>query len=102
MLYHGFPSKLHREVLRWAETGALFHIRVAVDREQKQSPLTTAPLAQAFLDSARFYATGNIFKDASTASFGGKDISAPLLLRSATRLHFEGLHEVIRVRNPSE
>ena len=57
MPYRGFPSKLHHEVPHWVETGALFHIRIAVDREKEQSPLTAAPLAQALLDSARFYET---------------------------------------------
>ena len=55
MLYRGFPSKLHHEVPHWVETGALFHIRIAVDREKEQGPLTGTPLAQALLDSARFY-----------------------------------------------
>jgi putative transposase len=39
----------------WVETGALFHIRIAIEREKKQSPLTAVPLAQVLLDSARFY-----------------------------------------------
>ena len=55
MLYRGFPSKLHHEVPPWVEIGALFHIRIAIDREEGQRPLTAAPLAQALLDSARFY-----------------------------------------------
>jgi hypothetical protein len=55
MLYRGFPSKLHHEVPHWVETGALFHIRVAVDREKERNPLTDTPFAQALLDSARFY-----------------------------------------------
>jgi putative transposase len=53
--YRGFLSKLHHEVPHWVETGALFHIRIAVDREKEQSPLTDILLAQALLDSARFY-----------------------------------------------
>ncbi len=55
MLYRGFPSKLHHEVPPWVKTGALFHIRIAVDREKERSPLTDTALAQALLDSARFY-----------------------------------------------
>ena len=55
MLYRGFPSKLHHDVPPWIETGALFHIRIAIERERKRSPLTSVPLAQALLDSARFY-----------------------------------------------
>src|SRR2546428_10607595 len=43
MLYRGFPSKLHHEVPQWVETGALFHIRIAVDREKEQVPLTAGP-----------------------------------------------------------
>jgi putative transposase len=57
VLYRGFPSKLHHEVPHWVETGALFHIRIAIDREKEQSLLTGAPLAQALLDSARIYET---------------------------------------------
>jgi REP element-mobilizing transposase RayT len=55
MLYRGFASKLHHEIPHWVETGALFHIRIAVHREKERRRLTTAPLAQALLDSARFY-----------------------------------------------
>jgi REP element-mobilizing transposase RayT len=55
MLYHGFPSKLHHEVPNWVEDGAVFHIRIALHRENEQRPLTAVPLAQALLDSARFY-----------------------------------------------
>jgi putative transposase len=55
MLYRGFPSKLHHGVPHWVESGALFHIRIAVDREKEQRPLTGTRLAQALLDSARFY-----------------------------------------------
>jgi putative transposase len=55
MLYRGFPSKLHHDVPPWIETGALFHIRIVIEREKKQSPLTAVPLAQTLLDSARFY-----------------------------------------------
>jgi putative transposase len=55
MLYRGFPSKLHHEVPPWVETGACFHIRIAVDREKEQRPLTTVSLAQSLLDSAGFY-----------------------------------------------
>jgi putative transposase len=57
MLYRGFPSKLHHEVPSWVENGALFHIRIALDREREQSVLTEPHLAQSLLDSARFYET---------------------------------------------
>src|SRR5436853_230728 len=39
MLYRGFPSKLHHEVPHWVETGALFHIRIALDRKNEQKTL---------------------------------------------------------------
>ena len=55
MLYRGFPSKLHHAVPDWVEPGALFHIRVALDRETQQQQLTEPALAQRLLDSARFY-----------------------------------------------
>jgi len=40
MLYRGFPSKLHHAVPHWVEPGALFHVRVALDREKQQRQLT--------------------------------------------------------------
>jgi putative transposase len=55
MLYRGFPSKLHHEVPSWAENGAIFHIRIALDRQTEQRSLTAVPLARALLDSAQFY-----------------------------------------------
>jgi putative transposase len=55
MLYRGFPSKVHHEVPYWVEDGALFHIRVAIDRAREQRPLTEPALAQSILDSAEFY-----------------------------------------------
>ena len=55
MLYRGFPSKLHHAVPDWVEPGALFHIRVALDRETQQQQLTESALAQRLLDSAHFY-----------------------------------------------
>ena len=55
VLYRGFPSKLHHEVPDWVEPGALFHIRIAANREKQKVPLTFAPLAEALLDSAKFY-----------------------------------------------
>ena len=55
MLYRGFPSKLHHGVPHWVEIGALFHIRIAIDCEKEHKSLTAPPLAQALLDSARFY-----------------------------------------------
>jgi len=55
MLYRGFPATLHHEVPPCVEPGALFHIRVAIDCEKEQQPLTEPTLAQGLLDSARFY-----------------------------------------------
>jgi hypothetical protein len=55
MPYRGFPSKLHHEVPPWVEDGALFHIRVTLDREQEQRQLTEPTLAPSLLASANFY-----------------------------------------------
>ena len=54
-IYQGFPDRLHHRVPHWVEPGALFHIRIALDREKEQKALTDRPLAGAILDSARFY-----------------------------------------------
>jgi len=50
-----FPRHLHHEVPSWVEDGALFHIRIALDRGSKQKPLTHTLLACAILDSANLY-----------------------------------------------
>ncbi len=55
MIYRGFPERLHHNVPHWVEPGALFHIRIRLDREKEQKPLTVPPLAQAILESAKFY-----------------------------------------------
>ena len=55
MLYRGFPSKLHHELPSWVEDGALFHIRIALDRNSAQRPLTEPSLAESILESAKFY-----------------------------------------------
>lgn len=39
----------------WVEPGALFHVRIALDREKEQKALTNPALAQEILDSAKFY-----------------------------------------------
>jgi putative transposase len=54
-IYRGFPERLHHSVPYWVDPGALFHIRIAVDREKDQRPLTDPALAQTILDSAKFY-----------------------------------------------
>jgi putative transposase len=52
---HEFPSKLHHEVPHWVEPGALFHIRIALNRESEQRSLADPSLAPTLLESARFY-----------------------------------------------
>ena len=54
-IYRGFPQRLHHRVPDWVEPGALFHIRIALDREKEQKALTEPALAKAILDSAKFY-----------------------------------------------
>jgi hypothetical protein len=56
-IYRGFPERLHHSVPHWVEIGALFHIRIRLDRDKPQTPLADPPLAQAILDSAKFYET---------------------------------------------
>jgi hypothetical protein len=53
--YRGFPERLHHRVPHWVEPGALFHIRIRLDREKQQRTLIDPFLAQAVLDSAKFY-----------------------------------------------
>ena len=55
MIYRGFPSKLHHDVPHWVEPNSLFHIRIRLNREKQQTPLTDALLATTLLDSAEFY-----------------------------------------------
>ena len=55
MIYHGFPRRLHHTVPHWVERGALFHIRIALNREKGQRVLIEPPLGQTILDSAKFY-----------------------------------------------
>ncbi len=55
VIYRGFPERLHHTVPHWVGPGALFHVRVAQDREKAQTALTDPQLAQVILDSARFY-----------------------------------------------
>jgi REP element-mobilizing transposase RayT len=54
-MFRPFPSKLHHQVPSWVEDGALFHIRIAIDRTCRQQPLTDPELAGAILQSAMFY-----------------------------------------------
>ena len=46
---------LHHNVPHRVEPGALFHVRIAVDREKAQNALTSPLLAKAILDSAKLY-----------------------------------------------
>jgi REP-associated tyrosine transposase len=50
-----FARRLHHDVPPWVEAGALFHIRIALDRAIKQRRLTDPSLARAILDSATLY-----------------------------------------------
>ena len=54
-IYRGFRQRLHHSLPHWVEPGALFHIRIRLDREKEQEPLTEPSLAQAILGSAEFY-----------------------------------------------
>jgi Transposase IS200 like len=54
-IYRGFPERLHHRVPPWVAPGALFHVRIALDREKEQKELTNPVLAQEILDSAKFY-----------------------------------------------
>lgn len=54
-LFRGFPKRLHHDVPSWVEGGALFHVRIALDRTIAQTPLTDPVLAPDLLDAARFY-----------------------------------------------
>jgi putative transposase len=56
-IYRGFPQRLHHRVPHWVEPGALFHIRIALDRGKEQTALTEPTLGRAILDSAKFYET---------------------------------------------
>lgn len=53
-IYGGFPQRLHHRVPHWVEPGALFHIRIALDREKEQKALIDPASAQGILDSAKF------------------------------------------------
>ena len=54
-VYRGFPERLHHRVPYWVEPGALFHIRIGLDRERQQRTLIEPSLAPALLDSAMSY-----------------------------------------------
>jgi len=53
-IYRGFPGRLYHRVPHWVEPGALFHIRIALDREKEQRALSDSLLGQALLESPSF------------------------------------------------
>src|SRR5437588_11390971 len=55
MIYRGFPSKLHHDVPHWVDPNSLFLIRIRLDRDKQQTPLTDALLATTLLKSAELY-----------------------------------------------
>ena len=50
-----FPSKLYHTVPEWVDSGAIFHIRMALDRTKQQRSLVSSPRAKALMKSAAFY-----------------------------------------------
>ena len=54
-IYRGFPERLYHTVPHWVEPGALFHVRIALDRDNEQRALTDPSLAKRILDSVKFY-----------------------------------------------
>jgi len=54
-LHRGFPERLHHRVPHWVESGALFHIRIGLDREKQQRILVDPSLGSVVLNSAKFY-----------------------------------------------
>jgi putative transposase len=55
VIYRGFPARLQHSAPHWVEPGALFNIRIRLEHEKEQKPLSDPPLGQAILDSAKFY-----------------------------------------------
>ena len=54
-VYRGFPDRLHHGMPHWVEPGALFHIRIRLDRDKQQRTLVDPSLAPVLLDSVKFY-----------------------------------------------
>ncbi len=54
-VYRGFPERLHHRVPHWVEPGALFHIRIRLNRKKQQRTLVDPSLAPVLLDSAKLY-----------------------------------------------
>jgi hypothetical protein len=53
-MYRGFPARLRHAVPHWVETGAIFHIRLAVDREkQRTTSITDCAMTNAANSSPR-------------------------------------------------
>ncbi len=40
VIYRGFPERLHHRVPHWVEPGALFHVRIRLERDKEQKELT--------------------------------------------------------------
>ena len=53
--YLGFPRRLRHEVPSWVGLGALFHVRMTVDRTTKAQSLIDSSLAQPLLESVALY-----------------------------------------------
>jgi putative transposase len=58
-VYRGFPQRLHHKVPDWVEDGALFHLRIALDRNVMQRTLIDPPLGTALLEGAKLYESIN-------------------------------------------
>jgi REP element-mobilizing transposase RayT len=54
-VYRGFPGRLSHEIPDWVETGAWFHIRIALERSSKQPALTDESIGPLLLTSASHY-----------------------------------------------
>ena len=50
-----FPSRLYHRVPDWVESGAVFHVRMALDRTKRQETLITLPIGESLMESAKFY-----------------------------------------------
>ena len=51
----GISFQLHHDVPHWVEPNSVFYIRIRLDRDKQQTPLTDALLATTLLKSAEFY-----------------------------------------------
>src|SRR5207245_3916907 len=51
----GISFQAEHDVPHWVEPNSVFHIRIRLDRDKQQTPLTDALLATTLLESAEFY-----------------------------------------------